>query len=383
MNNRIKQVLLQLLTEMKDICNENNIEYSLYGSTAAKILTTGTIDEPFARIMVRNQDFVKLCNIMEKRHIKGRSFDCMDNNPDYMDYTARYSNSETTFIPLGYKGNVFKSGIYVEIVPLRVENHSKKTHRQLRFLEHGWEKHFCNMINYPSYKYILTVFPVNILKLFAGKKRISKWIFKKMAESHSGPFVSSCTIKCFNRTLAEFSFDPFKKIQEVTFEGETFAVSSNISNVLRKVYSRVWQKRALTPYNMGANIVLLNVSCKQFVRSMNKTNLWKKHFRKKSRQMFRTGARARLYFYYRPKMELIRNLVEKQDYYRLSSIMSNNRMATLLAYKDGTGFAVNKELFDIQMMLFRFEGNEELANRLEEITPKYYMKSIIEHADED
>ena len=60
----------------------------------------------------------------------------MDNNPDYMDYTARYSNSETTFIPLGYKGNVFKSGIYVEIVPLRVENHSKKTHRQLRFLQY-------------------------------------------------------------------------------------------------------------------------------------------------------------------------------------------------------------------------------------------------------
>ena len=90
----------------------------------------------------------------------------------------------------------------------------------------------------------------------------------------------------------------------------------------------------------------------------------------------RTGTRARLHFYYMPKMGLIRNLVENKDYYRLSKIMYNNRIATLLAYKQGSGFAVNKELFDIQMMLFRFEGNEELANRIEANTPKYYMKPI-------
>ena len=28
-------------------------------------------------------------------------------------------------------------------------------------------------------------------------------------------------------------------------------------------------------------------------------------------------------------------------------------------------------------MLFRFEGNDEIADKLEEITPEYYMNSII------
>ena len=96
----------------------------------------------------------------------------------------------------------------------------------------------------------------------------------------------------------------------------------------------------------------------------------------------RTGARARLYFYYKPKMELIRNLVKNKDYYRLSVIMKPHTEATLVAFKDGTGFAVNKELFDIQLMLFRFEGNGDLAVRLQELTPRYYMKSIIDYANE-
>lgn len=94
----------------------------------------------------------------------------------------------------------------------------------------------------------------------------------------------------------------------------------------------------------------------------------------------RTGTRARLYFYYKPKMKLIRNLAENKDFYRLSRIMDKNRRATILAYKLGTGFAVNKELFDIQLMLFRFEGNDELADELQKITPDYYMKSIAEIA---
>lgn len=77
------------------------------------------------------------------------------------------------------------------------------------------------------------------------------------------------------------------------------------------------------------------------------------------------------------KMGVIRNLEKNKDYYRLSQIMRPNRIATLIAFKQGKGFAVNKELFDIQMMLFRFEGNDEIADKLEEITPEYYMNSII------
>lgn len=96
----------------------------------------------------------------------------------------------------------------------------------------------------------------------------------------------------------------------------------------------------------------------------------------------RTGARARLYFYYKPKMELLRNLVEQEDYFRLAKLMEPHTEATYCALKDNTGFAVNKELFEIQLMLFRFEGNNEIADKLEKLTPEYYMKSIMEHADE-
>lgn len=394
----VQGVLLQLLEEIRDICNENSISYSLYGNTMAQALEMGELQEPFARIMVRNDDFVKLCHLMEKRRIKGRHFDSMHNNPNYMDYTARYSNSETTDINMGMKSNIFKCGIYVEIVPIRMENNSRIKHYFLRFLEHGWEKHFCKLTAITKLRYLLTVPFINILKIF-GTKRVSTWIFNQMANGHSGDFNETCSIKEFSQTLFDFNFDPLKKTREVTVFGEKFNVTTKYNAVLRKTFARNWQTKCLD-FNQGySNLILLNVSYKQFERALKKNNnLWKKYYRKKSRQMFvkaissfydkqknmvwklakRTGTRARLYFYYMPKMGVIRNLVANEDYYRLSEIMKLNRIATLLAYKDGTGFAVNKELFDIQMKLFRFEGNVELANRIEGITPKYYMKPIVD-----
>ena len=395
-NTTIQDVLLQLLCEIRDICDENNITYSLFDSTAAKALVLGETDEPFAKIMVRNDDFVKLCNIMEKKRIKHRSFDSMHNNPHYMDYSARYSNTETTNVSLAQRGNAFRCGIYVEIIPLRTEENSMLKHFKLRFFEHGWEKHFCRLTSLESCKYFLTTPFVNIMKI-AGKKRVSRFIFDMIAKGHSGKINSNCSIKSFNQTLFDFPFDPLEKVKTVELWGEKFSISYKIDQVLRRVYARGWKQKAKNSTSGANNIVLLNVSCKQFERAMKKHgDIWKKYFRKKSKQMFikaissyydrqknsiwalakRTGARARLYFYYMPKMGLIRNLVENKDYYRLSKIMQNNRIATLLAYKQGSGFAVNKELFDIQMMLFRFEGNEELANRIEANTPKYYMKPI-------
>lgn len=401
-NASVNDVLMELLCEVRDILNENNIVYSLYGSTAAKAIARGHIDEPSASIMVRNEDFVRLCDIMEKSKLKKhRSFDSMHNNPNYMDYTARYSNTETTNISLAQKGNIFKSGIYVEIIPLRAENNTPFQHKFLRFLEHGWEKHFCKLTSV-RYKYLLTVPFINLFKLCVGKKRAAKFIFNKLAEAHSGEFKNSITIKGFNETLSEFTFDPLAKTKTVRVDGKNFSISAKIKIILRRVYSRRWRKKAKTTVKGENNIVLLDVSCKELERTFKrKNNIWKKYFRKKSRQMLvksisayydrqkskvwtlakRTGTRARLYFYYLPKMGLIRNLLANEDYYRLASVMRLNRLATLLAYKQGAGFAVNKELFEIQLKLFRFEGNEELANRLEAMTPKYYMSSIVENEE--
>ncbi len=397
----VKNVILDLLCEIRDICEENNIPYSLYGSTAAKALTIHDLQEPFAQIMVNNSDFIRLCNIMEKKKLRGRIFDSMHNNPNYMDYSARYSNTETTNVSIQQKGNIFMSGLYVEIIPIRIENNTRTKHFFLRFIEHGWEKHYLKLTSIGSWKYLLTVPVINFFRLIFGKKKVSKWIFNKMAKGHSGEFTVACSVKSFNQTLSELNFEPLKKVNIVRVCGKNFSIAEKSPSILRKVYSRGWRKKALTTIQNQNNIVLLNVSYKQFERALIKhSKLWKKYFRKKSRQMFvkaissyydrqknkvwalakRTGTRARLYFYYMPKMGLIRNLVKNEDYYRLSNIMLDNRIATLLAYKQDTGFAVNKELFEIQMMLFRFEGNNELADRLEAITPKYYMEPIVKNA---
>lgn len=387
--------VLELLEEIDDICKKNNISYSLYGKTAVDAITKHNIDSDCARIIMHNDDFSKLCKAMSKERLYTRTFDSMYNNPNYMDYTARYCNSETTNISLDNKANTFMSGIYVEILPIRNEENSKFRHFKMRFLEHGWEKHFCSIENIESIKYLLTVPFVNLMKL-TGKNKTATNIFEKLSSSHSGKIKSLCSIKGFNETLHTYTFNPLEKTKNIEVCGRNFSISTKIDSILDKVYSYDW--RSETPKEEKDNIVLLDTSCNQFMRTLTKNrNIWNRYFKRKSRQMFiykfsnkydmqkktiwnlakRTGARARLYFYYMPKMGLIRNLEKNQDYYRLNQVMRPNRIATLVAFKQGKGFAVNKELFDIQMMLFRFEGNEDLANKLEEITPECYMEPII------
>lgn len=387
--------VVKLLEEIDDICKKNNISYSLYGKTAVSAITKHTIEDDCARIIMHNDDFTKLCKAMSKERLYTRTFDSMYNNPEYMDYSARYCNSETTNISLDQKSNTFMSGIYVEILPIRNEETTKFQHFKLRFLEHGWEKHFCSFVNVESFKYLLPVPIVNIMKL-TGKNKTSKNIFEKLSLAHSGKITSRCSIKGFNETLETFSYDPLAKTKNVEIDGKNFSISTRIDSILDKLFSYDWRNEI--PKEEKDNIVLLDTSCKQFSRTLTRNkNIWKRYFRRKSRHMFiykfsnkydrqkkhiwslakRTGTRARLHFYYMPKMGVIRNLEKNKDYYRLSQIMRPNRIATLIAFKQGKGFAVNKELFDIQMMLFRFEGNDEIADKLEEITPEYYMNSII------
>lgn len=387
--------VLELLEEIDDICKKNNISYSLYGKTAVSAITKHTIEDDCARIIMRNDDFTKLCKAMSKERLYTRTFDSMYNNPSYMDYSARYCNSETTNISLDQKANTFMSGIYVEILPIRNEENTKFQHFKYRFWEHGWEKHFCSIVNVESFKYLLPVPIVNIMKL-TGSNKISRNIFEKLSNGHKGKITSRCSIKGFNETLETFSYDPLKKVKSVEIDGKSFSISTKIESILDKLFNYDWRNQM--PKEGKDNIVLLDTSCKQFSRTLTRNkNIFKRYFRRKSRHMFiykfsnkydrqkkqiwslakRTGTRARLYFYYMPKMGVIRNLVKNEDYYRLSQIMRPNRIATLIAFKQGKGFAVNKELFDIQMMIFRFEGNDEIADKLEEITPETYMEPII------
>ena len=165
--------VLELLEEIDDICKKNNISYSLYGKTAVSAITKHTIEDDCARIIMHNDDFTKLCKAMSKERLYTRTFDSMYNNPSYMDYSARYCNSETTNISLDQKANTFMSGIYVEILPIRNEENTKFQHFKYRFWEHGWEKHFCSIVNIESFKYLLPVPIVNIMKL-TGSNKISR-----------------------------------------------------------------------------------------------------------------------------------------------------------------------------------------------------------------
>ncbi|RGD74668.1 hypothetical protein [Anaerofustis stercorihominis] len=91
----------------------------------------------------------------------------------------------------------------------------------------------------------------------------------------------------------------------------------------------------------------------------------------------RSGDRAELHHYYKSKMNYIRKVYEIQDYIMLDLSLNKLKQRSIYYAKRGLGFAVNKELFEMIITLFRFEGYDKYADILIRNTPEEFFKPLI------
>lgn len=90
-----------------------------------------------------------------------------------------------------------------------------------------------------------------------------------------------------------------------------------------------------------------------------------------------SGLRSDLYYFYLPQMDLIRTLRKNKEYSRLSLVLSKNDEAVKKGLESGIGFAINRELYEIQLEVYTAMDKTQLVEKLKNITPESYMVSIV------
>ena len=91
----------------------------------------------------------------------------------------------------------------------------------------------------------------------------------------------------------------------------------------------------------------------------------------------RSGDRAELYYYYKPRMNTIRKYYHMEDYIMLDLCLETLKNKSIYYAKRKMGFAVTEELFEMVIKLLRFQGYIKYANILEQNTTSELMKPII------
>lgn len=397
-----EEVLSTLLKEIKSVCDKNKIKFFLHGSTASKALMKEKFDLPYAQICVASYDFKKLINLLEKSMPENRAVDYMASNKNVSCFEARYVDTSTTFIPLKQNSNYYFSGLYVEILVIRQMIPNKIKRSYLNTLEHGWEGRFAYFKNINGVKYKLPAVAVSGMATLAGKEKTSEYIFNQLSDAYGQHYKTAFYIKPYNKKIVTFNSNPFLSLKAIDFLGEKYPVPVKANEYLKKAYSTKWKKLATEPVDNINRMVSTEIPYKEMLEKLEDKGLKYDSLAKKLNKRDAKFAKIHKYTvkkneimqivaftkdrvllseYYQSKMPLIRKQLEEKDYYNLNKSMQKHRR-TMVKYLDkGYGFAVNRELFDIQMKIFQMEGKSNIVDTMKRLTPEQYMKDIFEAKD--
>lgn len=238
MNIKIKELQskqLEILQELKKVCNENDITFYLaYGTCLGAIRHNGFIPwDDDIDIMMKNEDFLKL--LSKKNDLPDNLFlQTVETDPEYGLPIARLRIDNTTLIEEDQVNNDIHHGVYIDIYPLY---NSPKTETSFFFLK-------LQALMYRLFLYgngarkkgrVIGVLSSLIVKSVPNKlKRLYINNFKKkLAEI---PESSHYITLYGNDFSVRYSKDCFSDPVDVLFEGEYYPTPTDSHSYLQQMY---------------------------------------------------------------------------------------------------------------------------------------------------
>lgn len=134
----VKEVILQLLCEIHEICEKHHITYYLSEELAVMASFDRDIPEHYisGAVVMTADDFRKFTEILEREPRENRELESMKNSPLFPGFYANYVDTTTLFFDRKRIYNVRHNGIFVRIKVLRPKGRYTEF---LRAVEQTWE----------------------------------------------------------------------------------------------------------------------------------------------------------------------------------------------------------------------------------------------------
>lgn len=187
-----EQVQFELLKEIDQICNENSIEYVLYGKTATQAYRYHTFERDYKNntIVMTADNALKFMEAVKKENRQDRYLSSMLTNANHVLYDLCYADQNTLYFPLNDYDHSQNMGIYIRIKILRKKGSNRMKNYIMRGLESLHESYLVRIPATASKKErLIGKIGKGIMKISgeSGRKRLAGYLFKYISDQALHP----------------------------------------------------------------------------------------------------------------------------------------------------------------------------------------------------
>lgn len=387
----VQEKRLQLLIELKKLCDENGVRYYLFGKALLQSARGGEYIDENGDIAVAmdSENCKKFIDVFKNKNIKDRYIDTMAENPAMHRFCLRYGDLSTLDFAVSQCGNE-RCGIYITVEILRSPAKNKFRNLIDQMLEAGWESR--NTMKWTSAKRKISRWTVCTLCTVLGEKRTGKLLFNRFLKGPSKKSNENYYLKPFWGKRTYYPVFWFNYVRNIEFEGNSFTTMKPYSLYLKKIWGVKWKTRTfpLTKFNPFTRVVDADVDSREYLdflkqEGVNAKKIWK-HKQKTNLKYAPVSGLGKKTGYYWDLMEACGHrfrLAEKyipRKLYILEMFRSNNINGIMRELKDyydtavlyskkGIGLCFDKQVFEILEYCLEVKGKRKQAKTLRKLVP--------------
>lgn len=219
-----KDMQLELLQEIDDICSKNDLNYILTGLNSLNAYLNHTIrNGPISVAVAMTQgDIDDFCNIIEEEY-EDRYVEGMFNNPKYDKAYIIYGNRNTTDFNIVKEDNYIHHGINIDIYPISKSNEKPSKKRINRIFNKIYRK--------------------SKGKILKNALSIDKW----------EDIQKSKTVQIINKN---YKSSALKELQKHEVDGVELILPKDADYYFKKMYGKNYRTKEIEAKTQGENVII-------------------------------------------------------------------------------------------------------------------------------
>ncbi len=379
---KLQRVIGQLLTEIHQICAENDIEYVLHPKLTLFLMSgKGIPEHDDCRCVYMTapnfQRFLKICGASLP---KSRSLESLSTNPWYPEfYSARYGDTETFYMNINEGRNYVNHGIFIRIEILRAYPPNAMAKKLITMLELGWRANTYQYAMEGYGKWLVSKFLVRCL-LLSGRKPVGGRLLKLAMRAYQCDNASVIVRKGTKNQI--YKKEIFDRVQLLETDAGSFLIPLDWEGYVRAGLGKNTLKILETP-DTPRLTVLENpyISGEKFLEacphmdSFFKARLRIGGKRRKLRRLMdyrqycwdmvnMAGDKYRLQSYYEKNRKRILNLAGAKNYDRLMTLFGPYIKAQKKYARYHQTFSLDREIDRIYYETLSMRGQGKFAARM-------------------
>ncbi len=395
---------LQLLNEIDEICEKNDIEYCLSGSSLLFGYYKHILGNEYKTntVIMTPENALKFIEVCEGNLPEDRNLDYMLNNALHNGHTIYYCDSKTLSIDWRKVQESHNIGIHITIYILK-----KKDNNPFRwFYTRGMDTLLTvyNRVKANKYKKKskAVAWLVKPLVSLIGIERLKKIVFNNyingaLKNPDNDYYLSKNNYK---RSIAKYyKKEYFEGHSDVKIYDKVYHGPMNIDEYIYDIHGKYAQENVklrdgnvplfkVADCNLTYSDIEDLVNGKLFsdenminykkgtalnpeIRRLNRT------VRKYWRILLRGEDRFKLYLQYGPQKEKIIDLYKSKDFEQLEIVLRDYDKAVRKNLKSNLGVFFDKDIYDVYCQLLIHNGEEEMVEKLEKAIPDEHREEIV------